>query len=240
MAGINAEAEQREQLIAETEQRIADLKQQIEKAREIDERMQKLRERRAGGRTSADDRTDAGRTGSERPDNPGTKQAAKRIADLEREIEQRKQSREYRSIADKIKANRGTIDQRDRQQERADAEAVAWKFKYEKAEQEKLYAQTHQKTVEVAVEKKVPYEKCEKCDRTAYRKAKEKCDSRKSQLEKKYKNMTIGYESILFLLAWYSITTTLFTAILSPVFLNDCIVFFGALGKGMGSLFRSL
>lgn len=86
---------------------------------------------------------------------------------------------------------------------RADAEAVAWKFKYEKAEQEKLYAQTHQKTVEVAVEKKVPYEKCEKCDRTAYRKAKEKCDSRKSQLEKKYKNMTIGYESILFLLAWY-------------------------------------
>ena len=37
---------------------------------------------------------------------------------------------------------------------RADAEAGAWKFKYEKAEQEKLYAQTHQKTVEVAVEKK--------------------------------------------------------------------------------------
>ena len=55
---------------------------------------------------------------------------------------------------------------------RADAEVVAWKFKYEKAEQEKLYAQTHQKTVEVAVEKKVPYEKCEKCDRTAYQKAK--------------------------------------------------------------------
>ena len=46
-------------------------------------------------------------------------QAAKRIADLEREIEQRKQSREYRSIADKIKANRGTIDQRDRQQEKS-------------------------------------------------------------------------------------------------------------------------
>ena len=124
------------------------------------------------------------------------------------------------------------INETDRRK-RADAEVVAWKFKYEKAEQEKLYAQTHQKTVEVAVEKKVPYEKCEKCDRTAYRKAKEKCDSRKSQLEKKYKNMTIGYESILFLLAWYSITTTLFTAILSPVFLNDCIVFFGQLSSGI-------
>ena len=121
---------------------------------------------------------------------------------------------------------------------RADAEVVAWKFKYEKAEQEKLYAQTHQKTVEVAVEKKVPYEKCEKCDRTAYQKAKEKCDNRKSHLEKKYKNMTTGYESILFLLAWYSITITLFTAILSPVFLNDCITFFGTIGKGIINLFR--
>lgn len=98
---------------------------------------------------------------------------------------------------------------------------MAWKFKYEKAEQEKIYAQTHQKTVEVAVEKKVPYKKCEKCDRTAYQKAKEKCDNRKIQLEKKYKNMTAGYESILFLLAWYSIATTLFTAVLSPVFLNS-------------------
>ena len=48
-----------------------------------------------------------------------SKQAAKQIADLEREIEQRKQSREYRSIADKIKANRGTINQRDRQQEKS-------------------------------------------------------------------------------------------------------------------------
>ena len=121
---------------------------------------------------------------------------------------------------------------------RADAEVVAWKFKYEKTKQEKRYAQTHQKTVEVAVEKKVPYEKCENCDRTAYQKAKEKCDNRKIQLEKKYKNMTTGYESIMFLLAWYSITATLFTAILSPVFLNDCITFFGTIGKGMISLFR--
>ncbi len=106
---------------------------------------------------------------------------------------------------------------------RADAEVVTWKFKYEKAEQAKRYAQTHQKTVEVAVEKKVPYEKC---------------DNRKIQLEKKYKNMTTGYESIMFLLAWYSTATTLFAAILSPAFLNDCITFFGTIGKGMVSLFQ--
>ena len=106
---------------------------------------------------------------------------------------------------------------------RADAEVVAWKFKYEKAEQAKRYAQTHQETVEVPVEKKVPYEKC---------------DNRKIQLEKKYKQMTTGYESLMFLLAWYSIATTLFTAILSPVFLNDCITFFGTIGKGIINLFR--
>lgn len=35
--------------------------------------------------------------------------------------------------------------------------------------------------------KKVPYEKCDNCDRTAYQKAKEKCDNRKNQLEKKSK-----------------------------------------------------
>lgn len=121
---------------------------------------------------------------------------------------------------------------------RADVEVVAWKFKYEKAEQAKRYAQTHQKTVEVPVEKKVPYEKCDNCDRTAYQKAKEKCDNRKIQLEKKYKQMTTGYESLMFLLAWYSIATTLFTAILSPVFLNDCITFFGTIGKGIINLFR--
>ena len=121
---------------------------------------------------------------------------------------------------------------------RADAEVAAWKFKYEKAEQAKRYAQTHQKTVEVSVEKKVPYEKCENCDRTAYQKAKEKCDNRKIQLEKKYKNMTATYESALFLLAWYSTATTLFNAIFSPVFFNDFIIFFGTIGKGIVNLFQ--
>lgn len=86
--------------------------------------------------------------------------------------------------------------------------------------------------------KKVPYEKCENCDRIAYQKAKEKCDNRKIQLEKKYKIMTTSYDSILFLLAWYSTATTLFAAILSPAFLNDCITFFGTLGKGIVSLLQ--
>ena len=130
------------------------------------------------------------------------------------------------------------LNSENRARKRADAEVVAWKFKYEKAEQAKRYAQTHQKTVEVSVEKKVPYEKCENCDRTAYQKAKEKCDNRKIQLEKKYKNMTATYESALFLLAWYSTATTLFNTIFSPVFFNDFIIFFGTIGKGIVNLFQ--
>ena len=50
--------------------------------------------------------------------------------------------------------------------------------------------------------------------------------------------MTAGYESVLFLLIWYSTVTTLFAAILSPAFLNDSITFFGTLGKGFLSLIQ--
>ena len=50
--------------------------------------------------------------------------------------------------------------------------------------------------------------------------------------------MTTGYESIMFLLAWYSTSTILFAAILSPTFLNDSITFFGTIGKGIVSLLQ--
>ena len=41
------------------------------------------------------------------------------------------------------------------------------------------------------------------------------------------------YRTAAYLLGWYAATTTLFTAILSPVFLSDCKVFFYTLGKGI-------
>lgn len=161
-----------------------------------------------------------------------------RLLTLNEKLNSENRAENIEALRTKLKQTEEQLTSETDSRKRADAEVVAWKFKYEKAEQAKRYAQTHQKTVEVPVEKKVPYEKCDNCDRTAYQKAKEKCDNRKIQLEKKYKQMTTGYESLMFLLAWYSIATTLFTAILSPVFLNDCITFFGTIGKGIINLFR--
>ena len=115
MAGINAEAEQREQFITETEHRIAELEQQIEKGRDIDERIQRIKERRTVGRASAPDRGDTRRTGTERPAYRGTEDAAQRISDLEREIKQREPSREYSSITERLEAGRQSSAERERE-----------------------------------------------------------------------------------------------------------------------------
>ncbi|NSJ28690.1 conjugal transfer protein, partial [Blautia glucerasea] len=118
MAGIGTEIKQREPIIAETEQRIADLEQQIEKARDIDDRIQKLKERRSTGRTATADGADAGRTRPERPDYRGTESAARRIADLEREVKQREQSREHSSLKERLEENKRIVAERERENAR--------------------------------------------------------------------------------------------------------------------------
>lgn len=95
--------------------------------------------------------------------------------------------------------------------------------------QERDYARTHQKIVEIPVEKPVLYEKCETCDRTAYQDAKAKYEIQKERLAGQYKAKTVMFQTTLFLLAWYSLTTTLFQAIQSDVFLSDCKLFFNDL-----------
>ena len=115
MAEIGTEAEQRKQFITETEHRIAELEQQVEKGRDIDERIQRIKERRTVGRTSALDRGDTRRVGTERPAYRGTEDAAQRISDLEREIKQREQSREYSSIKERLEAGRQSIAERERE-----------------------------------------------------------------------------------------------------------------------------
>ena len=98
--------------------------------------------------------------------------------------------------------------------------------KLRQAEQERDYALSHQKKVEIPVEKPVLYQKCGNCNQTAYLKAKEKYDMQMEKLAGRYKTKTAMYEALMFLLIWYSVSTTLFQIILSKIFISDCVVFF--------------
>ena len=98
--------------------------------------------------------------------------------------------------------------------------------KLRQAEQERDYALSHQKKVEIPVEKPVLYQKCGNCNQTAYLKAKEKYDTQREKLAGRYKTKTVMYEALMFLLIWYSVSTTLFQMIRSKIFISDCVVFF--------------
>lgn len=98
--------------------------------------------------------------------------------------------------------------------------------KLRQAEQERDYALSHQKKVEIPVEKPVFYQKCWNCNQTAYLKAKEKYDMQMEKLAGRYKTKTAMYEALMFLLIWYSVSTTLFQMIRSKIFISDCVVFF--------------
>ena len=98
--------------------------------------------------------------------------------------------------------------------------------KLRQAEQERDYALSHQKKVEIPVEKPVLYQKCVNCNLTAYLKAKERYDTQREKLAGRYKAKTVMYEALIFLLIWYSISTTLFQMIRSKIFISDCVVFF--------------
>ena len=98
--------------------------------------------------------------------------------------------------------------------------------KLRQAEQERDYALSHQKKVEIPVEKPVLYQKCGNCNLTAYLKAKEKYDTQREKLAGRYKTKTAMYEALIFLLIWYSVSTTLFQMIRSKIFISDCVVFF--------------
>ena len=102
--------------------------------------------------------------------------------------------------------------------------------KLRQAEQERDYALSHQKKIEIPVEKSVLYQKCRNCNHTAYLKAKERYDTQREKMAGRYKAKTAMYEALMFLLIWYSASTTLFQMIQSKVFVSDCGIFFDAIG----------
>ena len=108
--------------------------------------------------------------------------------------------------------------------------------KQRQAEQERDYALSHQKKVEIPVEKPVLYQKCGNCNQTAYLRAKERYDTQREKLAGRYKAKTAMYEALMFLLIWYSVSTTLFQIILSKIFISDCVVFFDTIATFIQSI----
>ena len=108
--------------------------------------------------------------------------------------------------------------------------------KLRQAEQERDYALSHQKKVEIPVEKPVLYQKCGNCSQTAYLKAKERYDTQREKMAGRYKAKTVMYEALMFLLIWYSVSTTLFQIIRSKIFIYDCVVFFDTIATFIQSI----
>ena len=116
---------------------------------------------------------------------------------------------------------------------RADSTIEECQDKLRQAEREKEYALTHQKKVEIPVEKPVLYERCRNCDRRAYQQAKERYEHQRNGLEKKYKAKTVEFDTMIVVLWWYAIVTTIFAAIRSETFLGDFTAFVDTVWNGI-------
>ena len=134
------------------------------------------------------------------------------------------------ALKNELKQTRELLQSEKEKKKRADSTIEECQDKLRQAEREKEYALTHQKKVEIPVEKPVLYQKCQNCNQTAYLKAKEKYDMQREKLSCRYKAKTVMYEALMFLLIWYSASTTLFQMIQSKVFISDCRIFFDAIG----------
>lgn len=99
------------------------------------------------------------------------------------------------------------------------------------AEREKEYALTHQKKVEIPVEKPVLYEKCWSCERKAYQQAKERYENQRDGLEKRYRARKAGFHLMIVVLWWYAIESTVFAAIRSKEMTSDFFIFIGTIWK---------
>lgn len=116
---------------------------------------------------------------------------------------------------------------------RADSIIEECQDKLRQAEQEKEYALTHQKKVEIPVEKPVLYERCQNCARKAYQQEKERSEHQRNGLEKKYKAKAVGFDAMIVVLWWYAIVTTVSAAMRSGIFLGDFTALFDALWNGI-------
>jgi len=126
MERIIGEVEQREPVIAEAERGIVEIQKRLEKVRDVDERIKRLKARRADGGNFGFVGEHGAGSSSERCNHPAEGQrdtdatgATERIAELMREAEQREQSRERTSLAERLDANKRIVAEREREKEKS-------------------------------------------------------------------------------------------------------------------------
>lgn len=137
------------------------------------------------------------------------------------------------ALKNELKQTRELLQSEKEKKKRVDSTIEEYQDKLRQAEQEKEYALTHQKKVEIPVEKLVLYERCQKCNRKAYQQAKAWYEHQRNGLEKQYMAKGVGFDTMLIVLWWYAIVTTIFAAMRSDIFLDDFTAIFDALWNGI-------
>ena len=137
------------------------------------------------------------------------------------------------ALKNELKQTKELLQSEKEKKKRADSTIEECQDKLRQAEREKEYALTHQKKVEIPVEKPVLYERCRNCNRRAYQQAKERYEHQRNGLEKKYKAKIVGFDAMLVVLWWYAIVTTIFAAIRSETFRSDFTAFVDTVWNGI-------
>ncbi len=135
------------------------------------------------------------------------------------------------ALKSELKQTKELLQSEKEKKKRADGTIEEYQDKLRRAEREKEYALTHQKKVEIPVEKLVLYERCRNCDRKAYQQAKERYEHQREGLEKKYQAKKTGFATMLIVLWWYAIVATVFAAIRSEAVKSDFIIFVGMIWR---------
>ena len=137
------------------------------------------------------------------------------------------------ALKNELKQTKELLQSEKEKKKRADSTIEECQDKLRQAEREKEYALTHQKKVEIPVEKPVLYERCRNCGRRAYQQAKEWYEHQRNGLEKKYKAKIVGFDAMLVVLWCYASVTTIFAAIRSEIFLSDFTAFVDTVWNGI-------
>ena len=137
------------------------------------------------------------------------------------------------ALKNELKQTKELLQSEKEKKKRADSTIEECQDKLRQAEREKEYALTHQRKVEIPVEKPVLYERCRNCNRRAFQQAKERYEHQRNGLEKKYKAKIVGFDAMFVVLWWYASVTTIFAAIRSETFRSDFTAFVDTVWNGI-------